>query len=472
LRIDAANRSLGWVAVAEAFAVPAAATYAVTPHAGLCVVDFDTPNVESAAAGFDHLCELASRCGLDPLVCSSGREGHRHCFIATGPLDESQRVALDRTLREVGLDVRRTAVRPPLSPHRESAASSTFTVDDTEALRSLAVVPDPAAVQLFLVGLGVPRAQRSPVSAKTATLLRRGHEGFYPSASEARMAVALSVRSAAGTVSLLSALLRDEAHPLGASFRSRTTSWQEAELARLWDKAGAFLSVQAKAAPSVRWHVAATRHPRTGKAGLSELAVVEVFAERGLRCHTDRIAFALDELAVTAGVARSTARAALRRLVDAGWLTVHAPPSATLATVWALTFPDGEDTSLPSGSLQSPAAFLAIPLGVDAGRHGSVGKAPLRVLRLVEAAGAAGVTAQDAACALGVTAQTVRRHLRVLASFSLVVQQNDPSPDQQRTRWERGEGSLQTAAEATGTAGASKRDREALDAKRQKRRKR
>jgi DNA-binding MarR family transcriptional regulator len=283
------------------------------------------------------------------------------------------------------------------------------------------------------------------------------------------MAVAVSVKARGGTVGLLGALLCDTSNKLGVSFRERSGSWQSVELDRLWHKASLFLAASTAVSPSVAWHEAAAAQVRTGKSGVSELAVIECFAQRGLSCHTDLIAFALDELAVTAGVSRTTARAVTRRLVDSGWLAVKDKPSATAATLWALTIPADSQPACAPAPNASPSGFLDIPLGSDAGRQGSVGKAPLRVLRLVEAAGPDGITAQDAAAVLGVTAQTVRRHLGVLSSFALVVQQDNPSPTRQRTRWRRGEGSLQSAAEVSGTAGAELRDRRALAAKRRER---
>lgn len=458
LLISVRNDGLGWVEVADA--VSTGLAYAVTPHPGLlCIdLDLDVPNPRRAAATFERLVSAASAAGVPHVVCGSGRDGHRHLFCSTGVLEGEVRDALDLRLRAAGLDVRRNAIRPPLAPHR--TATSWSRPDRNLDTLSEPAVPDAVAAFLDTLGVNPEGVDRSPsdapdtrhaaardrsaakrpthevldrVSSRVAALLRYGHRRFkYRSASEARMAVAAEVARHGGDASHLDELLSDPRHLLGVSYRRRPRTWQTQECARLITKVNVGPSRNLAIAA---WSAAVGAARWTGQAGHTDLAVAELLAARALRCGSDTVALATAEIAAEIGVGPSTARRALRRLRDAGWLNVAERHTPTLATLHQLTIPSGTQVCAAAGD------HIGDELGCDAARRGGLGRVAVRIWRLL----AQSRSAAHLAAYLGVGAATVHAHIRRLRRHGCV--------RRDAAGWVAC-GDLERAARVTGVAGA------------------
>lgn len=462
LLLSVRNEGLGWVPLGDAASLGLA--YAVTPRPDLLCIDLDLDGADrrTRQATFEEVLAAAERCGLPHLVCDSGRPGHRHLFVATGELPAGARDRLDAVLRAGGLDVRRGAVRPPFAPHRDGITRSTPHGDPA----SLRVAPDPAAVDEFCSTFDAAPRQWSvrPDLATTSgwseeqlgvRMRRVLVDGFarhgYRSPSEARMAVAVAAVSTGAGAEDLHRLFSDRAHRLGVTFRRRRRDWQLAECERLVAKAAAWLGSPHRSVE--RWAAAVTGARWVGQAGLTDLAVAELFAAVAVRRSSSRVALARDEVAVEAGVAISTARRSLRRLVAAGWLRVVAAPSATSATVYELCTPPG---SAPSDTAAAPVSQV-VDLGCDAAARGALGRAAVRLWRLLYRP----VSTAELATRVGVGCSTVRGHLRRLAAAGCVTVDDG--------RWVRC-GDLAAVAARCGVAGTRQRRRAALVALRAERR--
>jgi hypothetical protein len=399
-------------------AVTTGGAFFVTPHPRLLVVDADPTDrphrAADVAAALDLLLEAADRAGVPALAVESGRPGHRHAYLVTGT--GTARAALERWCERSGLDVRTRGIRPPGTPHRTlptTAWCDHLTVD--HALATLTSPPDPAATARLAADL-------CPLTlpARVMTAVRKGHTAAgYATPSHARMALAVAVRARGGSPGLLRAILEDRTSPLGATYRSRPEQWRAAERARLWDKAGTWITTSdlvdhrdvidqvAAAAASAAW---------PGKGGASDLAVLEELLRVAARVGTSTPAAALGDLAVGAGVSRDTARAAVRRLHRAGWVRIAAPATPTCATTYQLTVPTGTHTPTGPHTAQIPPRDTVGDLGHDAARWAALGKSTTRVLRHL---GTTPVTVADLATQVSMSAASVRHHLRKLAAHQL-----------------------------------------------------
>lgn len=428
LLISVANKGLGWVYLGDAVAVGLA--YAVEPHAGLLCIDLDLDRRGGLRAerSFEEAVEAARDAGVAHLVTRSGREGHRHLYCVTGQLPDVERAALDDGLRQSGLDVRRTAIRPPLAPHRSGVGHS---VPD-RAVEVLNAAPDSTATRRFLNHLGVtadtispshPRDDRACLSDKPLgdgvlnvlsprlqQVVRFGHEeSRYPSASEGRMAVAAAVVAAGGDANDLGGLLSDPRHQLGFSYRRRPRSWRTAECRRLVQKVALGVTSAEKID---RWEALVAASAWNGRAGHTDLAVLQLFAATARRCRGVDVALAVAEVATEIGTTRHTASRSLRRLQDSEWLTLVEAPSSVNAAVYRLTSPESTETA-GSAAVRGPA----VDLGCDAARSAALGRAGVRVWGLLSEPR----TVADLAAQLGVSPSTVRAHLKRLSDTGCAV---------------------------------------------------
>jgi len=405
-------------------AVASGSAYFVTPRAGLLVVDLDLPadtgRAAAAARAFGHLIAHARGAGVPVLVSASGTGDNRHAFLAVDP--GADRAVIRDWCQARGLDVRDRGIRPPGSAHRDGTGVSTLLapVSVADALTALSAGADPVA------GRALARAL-APVNlpAKARAALRHGHAAAgYASPSHARMGLAVAIRARGGPRNLLDTLLADQSSPLGQTFRNRPVRWQRQELDRLWDKAGTWLGSRPPSGPIHAalntWAAALTAGAWSGLAGGTDLAVAEMLLTVARRAHTLTPAAAVADVACEAGVSVDTARRSVRRLIEAGWLAVHAPESARTARVYQLTYPDGSPGTAgePGGADPGPAEEFG-QLGADVARWRALGKLSVRAGRTLRHTGP--VTVPQLAAALHWAPAAVRHHLRKLAAAGLAV---------------------------------------------------
>lgn len=400
--------------VGEAVALEGA--FFVLPRRELLVVDLDVVDGDAVGA-FEGLVAAAKRAGVAHLVCSSGQVGHRHGYFVVGgagPL----RAQLVQWCRARGLDVRDRGVRPPGTPHRSGVGRVELPdgVGVDEAIAVLGAGVDEGAVEEF-VSLVCP--VRLPGRVQVA--VRYGHSrAGYASPSHGRMALAVGVRARGGSAALLGAILRDEQVVLGETFRMRDERWQAVEIRRLWDKAGVYLAQETGEGgfEAVRRVWAGVEcGDWGGVAGGSDLAVLEEFFRVGFRVGSVRVGVSLLDVAVGAGVSLDTARVAVRRLVSAGWLQVVVEETARTSRVYELCLPAGVEVGDGVVGEVLPRGVFG-DLGADEARWGALGKATVRVGRVVAAG--VGLSVGAIGKKLRMRRASVRYHLRKLVSLGLV----------------------------------------------------
>lgn len=403
-------------------AVASGQAYFVVPRPDLLVVDCDLTGDPSRsadrAAAFDLLAEAAERCGLAQVTVASGSPGHRHGYLLTGP--GPSRAVIERWCRDRGLDVRDRGVRPPGSPHRDGRHVAAV-ISPSDPRRALAVLSGPvdtdAATRL------ARRLSPIELPARIRSALRNGHAAAgYDSPSHARMGLAVAIRSRGGPRRMLEELLADPSSPLGATFRARPAGWQHSELRRLWDKAGTWLHERPAERPAVReialLRAAAAGFPWRGQAGGSDLAVLEALAAVAVRAGSLTVGAALADLGVAAGVSVDTARAAMRRLTRAGWVSLVAEATPRTARVYRLSVPDGVSVDPQAAAALGADDGAGADLGADVARWRGLGKLTMRVARAVRAG--AGTDASALAERLGMSVPSVRYHLRKLSAAGLM----------------------------------------------------
>lgn len=402
-------------------AVACGAAFFVTPRPDLLVIDADLPaDPEEGArrcAAFDLIVEAADRVGVAHVVVASGRPGHRHAYLLAGTGQD--RALVEQWCRNNGLDIRTQGVRPPGALHRDGrhVAVPISPVEPAEAVEVLSGQVNRAAVARLARSL-VP----VQLPARVRAALAHGHEAAgYESPSHARMALAVAIRASNGPRALLASLLADRSSPLGRTFRARPASWQAVELRRLWDKAGDWIATRPEHNPSRgqvhAWSAAVAAAQWKGMAGATDLAVAEAFAALAVKAATTRVAFALADLAVAAGISKDTARASVRRLCAAGWLAVYAEASARTARVYQLKVPAGAEVDPSQVPPDSSPGETGADLGSDLARWSALGKASMRVARALPTGT---VVVADLAARLRMSPAAVRYHLRKLAAHGLV----------------------------------------------------
>lgn len=329
--------------------------------------------------------EALGAVGITPVVVASGRPGHRHLFASVGPPGR-HRTAIERWCREAGLDVRTNGVRPPGSPHRSGLEVRVLAPERSVLLEALAPRRSTADLGAVCDALGT-----AVLSVRMWTTLRTGHAATgYPSASEARMALAVAAGAAGYGPEWLASVLADEANALGETWRARGASWQARELARLWTKAAAWREAHPRPAPFRTradalaaledWRAALADAPWPGMGGATDLAVAEALGLLARRGGGVVFVAPLTEIALGAGVSRCTARRSLRRLCTAGWLRQERRPSPTTATLWRLLVPPGR-TPTPTRATDPGEEDDISDLGADLARWQGIGKSAARVLR-------------------------------------------------------------------------------------------
>lgn len=464
--IAADNTSRGTTNNPAAFA-EAGACIATTAADHLVAVDIDQPDDHALV----HAVATAARnAGLGAVTVNSGRPGHQHLWINTGN-QHATRQHLTSLFRQHGWDVR-TVIRPPGIPHRTGTAAATNPADTTTVINELTNTRTATALQAAnataaithllpatataTAAAGADARRDAPDTQPNQTTTSRqhelpygtgqrrwpnlaasvwrtithGHANRYRSPSEARAAVAVAVIAAGGTRDHLWHIYTNPRWPIGATFRNRPERWQHEETDRLATKARHWLNQRHQTVAT--WLQTAHTHRWAGTSGATDLAVIEHLARNATG---PTVAGSAGTVAAGAAITPRTARRSLQRLVDAGWLARARAGTATRATLWKLTTPtttrpDTSEPDLVNATTPTPTVPQAVAdlgyittldslgdLGRDAGRRRSIGKAALRVLRLI----ADGTnTHTELAERIGVGTSTIRRHLYRLRDNNLI----------------------------------------------------
>jgi hypothetical protein len=461
----------------------------------------DADLMEQAADDCDALSAVLDAHHVAHLVCQSSGTGGRHLWIALAegaPAELVARLAIAaranfRTLDHGMLCNPRTgAARPPLSPHRDGSFSGVLRGRVEELLDATVTV---AAVESVTTALQASRPPRSvdaapPVAATTA---HRAHRQLS-AAGAGHMATAGGGANPSWTafMCLLSAAhagwsLTDVEHaartaPGMEHFRTKNTgrghrrprSRDEAaeRLTRQWQKALQYAALHAVlpserepgdlveleslvgsvSALLERFRVSPGRWGRSERA-TSEKTILTALAYLTLHTGKRTVAASIRDLALLAGLGRTTAASALRTLREDGYVQLAVRADGSNASEWRLS------EHFSTGSLQGPATstnnprppgpiftertMLLTMLEVDLTdtRHDLFTRAGLGHLagKTYALLRREGTLALDAAATLlGVTTRTAATALSRLRTHRLIIKHT--------TGWTRAKRDLRTAA--------------------------
>jgi len=335
--IDEENKLRCWVPIADAISAKVAFTVDVAED--ILPVDSDRP--DNASAVYELVEELRRHRHPSVLV-ASGQVGHFHVFARVA--DRTVRERFAQRARDVGLDVRKS-IRPPLTPHRLGLRSQLLQPADPNAALAVLRVPG--------------------LSARMRQLLRQGDpERGYRSRSEVVQALALGAVNAGWSLQRLLWELSDRRNLGGEKVQEMMARNGRAEAERYVRKSFTKAEARALKAPEIRDRDAACRtiealideadrHPWSGRAGASALAVLHAHFDVSSRKGSLEYGLAVREAAERAGLSTPTASKAQRGLIAAGWLRRISTGSGCVASAWKLSFPTRAHLthSLPQGGV-------------------------------------------------------------------------------------------------------------------------
>lgn len=343
-----------------------------------------------AARDADVLAALLADVGIEHVVCESGPTGGRHVWAGLSEAVDAATVAtLGRLVQHLcpSLDLSPLTnpatgcVRPPGAPHRAGGHSTVLRgdvaaltaptttaaavrdlvirvaglVDDTEPAAAIdphTPLPVDAHGRLYLVG---PRRPLPAVSAAALTARAAGENAsavlwrvlIGAAAARWRHAdVAALVPSAAGLEHV-----RTRATPSGR--RTRSHGEHAAVLARQWDKAVRYVASSDRQigddptfdrradqmAAHVR-HVQARADAAAGRwttgGGPTDRRVLDVLCHLALQALSASLEADGRRLALLAGIGRETARTALLRLAEDGWIARTAEAEGPHGAHWTI----------------------------------------------------------------------------------------------------------------------------------------
>lgn len=443
LLITPDNQSGGWTSIREA--ARSGRSFAVDVAPTVLAVDQDDPD---AWPDLERLKQHLEELGIEPVVVASGRPGHHHLFARLGAEESVSELA--RRAKELSLDVRRT-IRPPLSPHRLGYPTALLS---------------PGTVRAAVAALR-PRRPWAP-QGKWGSLLRHGDVwGRYPHASEgrtdrSRVIQALAQAAVNDNVScgeLFAALIAPE-NAAGekvreiARRRGLAAAWSYVE--RSYRKAAGRPAVR-ELAERVRGLVAASRSAAEarperwrGTGGATDWQVLQVLHEIALESGRATFDASVRLVAERAGIHRSTASKAIRRLVRSGWL-VEAGRNDRYRTKrygLAVVARDTGETNIPHTPPYEDAMYVS-DLTRDVWRWGGLG---LSAKRIWEQLNEVPVSTVDLAERCGLSRRSVQRHLKALSRWGLALRDRDG--------WVRGPVGPEDIAHLLPTEGLSERQRQ------------
>jgi hypothetical protein len=174
LLIDADNDKERWVTLPEA--VRSGQAFVVELAAEILAIDCDEP---SRVGAVEQLAVALREDGEVPILLASGRPDHRHLFCRIG--ERNKREYYRARAKQEGLQVR-SAIRPPLAPHR--LGLSVALLNPTDPATALAALR-PADTGDTQRRTRRPQPSR-PLSDHLSGLLRTGdfRDGGYSSRSD------------------------------------------------------------------------------------------------------------------------------------------------------------------------------------------------------------------------------------------------------------------------------------------------
>jgi DNA-binding Lrp family transcriptional regulator len=422
--------------------------------------------------------QLLTDAGIRFIEARSGPAGGRHLIVLFhAPLPAQLVAALARHLRDVHLPTldptclsnpATGGIRPPGSPHRHGGRSMLLTPpaaaaaalakgngrDAFDRLCDLAGVPTPQADQSPERTARAPR----PLSPRLQRLEREGDvEGAYRDRSAVAAAIALGYINAGLPFQRFLAAALDPAcrgldhlrrtHTGAQGYRIRSDADVRAAAERMWRRRVHLAerrppSGRPAPAPGTEQLVAAVRAAADarpsrwgGQGGRSDRAVLDAFLDDARHWPHPEVPGSIRRLAERSGISRSAVGGALHRLADDGWLERCTSAVGPLAATYRPALPPPAAEYSPTGTksvatmvvrswVTSPAPtsidHLTVTIAVqshDVFTSEGLGRYAAAVFTaLTEGSD----TAAGIASRTGLSARTVRRHLRRLADAGLV----------------------------------------------------
>ncbi|PXX66440.1 helix-turn-helix protein [Nocardia tenerifensis] len=207
----------------------------------------------------------------------------------------------------------RKAIRPPLAPHRLG-------------LQTALIAPQTVEEALGVLGpseYDEPRYRERP--AWLVSLISEGDTGGkYAGRSQMALAVASGLRRCGYRFEHFRGVMTNHRNGCSAKYFALAggegTEDPEAFLVRVWDKSADQLTPKQIVAKLDNVRAQIMVAPWRGKTGSTDRSVMLALCELGTTSATTALAFGSRRIAEVAQVQDKTARKALGRLVDAGWL--------------------------------------------------------------------------------------------------------------------------------------------------------
>jgi DNA-binding IscR family transcriptional regulator len=352
--------------------------------------------MEQAADDCDALAGILDELGIAHVVCQSSGTGGRHLWVALHGCSASIVAALAGAARanystlDHGMlcNPRTGGARPPLSPHRDGS-SSTVLRGSLDALTEPSTSTDD--VLALTAQLNSLRPAPRPVDSKPSGPLDAGYSAHRPLhvTGQAHMATVngggnpswtgfMCLLAAASAGWSLADVAREARTAPGMEHyrtkntsrgrKPRTAAEAAARLERQWAKAQHYAALQAplprRQAPVdlseltaivdatdallTRFRVSPGRWGRSEK-GISQRTILASIAYLSLQTGKRTVAASIRDLALMAGLGRTTAADALSALVEAGYLERVSASDGGNAAEWRLIF----DFSTTYGTVRS-----------------------------------------------------------------------------------------------------------------------
>lgn len=453
--------------------------FAVDVDEDVVAVDVDLPEHDE---GTDLLIETARLRGLVPVVCASGRSGHRHVFIRAGGNEGKQLRSLAQAL---GLDVRRF-IRPPLSPHRAGEPVSLLEpASPAAALDALRppphrsprpaptgsqTAPGAGNVRGIAGGDGVlgaaGRAEPTERDLSAATLERlRSGDPRYATRSELVMAVMVGMVNAGKTSAWAWQAFLDPRHRAGHKIRQiadeRGMGAAHVWFDRSWVEACRFVAERPPESSSadrlvdiVAVNDEADLYRWPGQAGSSSRKVLAAMVDIACGARSSVFSASDRQIAERAGLGRTATSRAVTRLAEGGWVERLRPGRGTRASTWSLCLNgerNGDLRDARSCAEATCSGGVSLAVDHDLWRHRGLGGGGWRVARAVAGTGEA--NAATVAETTGMNTGSVRRILNRLEASGVVERVDDGYWRIDTTA------DAEVVAELVGTAGAGERAR-------------
>ncbi|GAA0945891.1 helix-turn-helix domain-containing protein [Actinocorallia libanotica] len=322
LLIDSDNQPKGWVPIEDA--VSSGMAFAVDPRTGVVALDLDSPELVTEGLKVKDWAE--SLLGAGTVLTASGREEHRHLWVILPEemSEEDFREALGANYPGIPGDaVRHTqATRPPLSPHRWGLPVSL--IDPPTVAEALS--------RLSPNGTPSEKEEAKQLPPKFARLMREGDtEGKRDTRHGAEMAIAIAA--------VVTGFSRDwyvgeSLDPTNRGFaKTQEIEYLKGHRAaidhagRTYDKAVLYVKENnvtlgfdsEKFSQSIAAYRAAVEAATFKKA--TDRDVLLALIGLGEEHESYSPMAAIRELHLRSGRSKGTISAALKRLVDQGWIT-------------------------------------------------------------------------------------------------------------------------------------------------------